>query len=292
MRARGLGPDLPRDRAVLIRLARQCLLSLSQIHQLVFAGLDRSRVSRRLGKLARQGWLTLWEQPVDRGGRPRYAAPTAAGLRWALDRITAETAPFPYARLIATMLRRGPRRPLPLTRGVVPPHLAHLREVNDVLISLQLDRAAGVVWVSSWNRPLPISSHGVHLPQPDGVVIRRGGNAPILHFLEHDRGVESLEQFRTRKVDRYRELARRPGLVSELTGVPGFRVCVTVRTGKSSSTAARIAALRRCAQTRLAGPLFTFVGADLGVPPAHHVLGDPDAIDTSGCDGLSRAEAV
>lgn len=276
MRARGCGPDLPRDRAVLIRLARHRLLPLAQIHRLVFTGLDRSRVSRRMTALARNGWVSIWEKPVDRGGRPRFIAPTIAGLRWALTRITEETATRPYAPLIATMLRRDGRRPIRLACGVIPPFLTHLEQVNDVLISLELDRALGVVWASSWNRPLPNLSHGVRLPQPDGaVVVTRATGAPVLCFLEHDRGGESLAHFRSSKIDRYRQLAQRPGLLADLTGFSSFRVWVTVRTGNSALTADRIADLERSTGARLARSLFTFAAFDQDYPISGDLLGSP-----------------
>ncbi len=290
MRARGSGPGLPRDRAVLIRLARHRVLSLAQVQQLVFPGLHRSRVSRRVGALEREGWVSTWEQPVNRGGRPRLVLPTTQGLRWALGRLEAETAIYPYARLVGTMLRRDGRRPLPFQRGVAPPFLAHMHEVNDVLISLCADPALAVTWVSSWNRPLPNTSHGLPLPQPDGVVVvSPGDGAAELVFLEHDRGGESLVHFRSRKIDRYRQLAKRPGLLADLTGFHAFRVWVTVRAGEAAATAERIAELGRCAKARLAGPLFAFAAFDPDRPVARDLLG-VNAAGLSRCDGVSSTD--
>jgi len=183
-------------------------------------------------------------------------------LRWALERIEAEVAPFPCAKVVATMLRRDGRRPLSFQQGVMPPWLAHLREVNDVLVSLQTAPAVTVAWASSWNRPLPNVSYGVPLPQPDGVVVLAPGSGRAdLLFIEHDRSSNSLNHFR-RCVDRYRQLAQRPGLLAGLTGFRAFHVLVTVRAGDPPATAKRIADLEGCARVRLAGSLFTFASAD------------------------------
>lgn len=262
VRARGDGPGLPRDRAVLIRLARHRLLSLAQLHRLAFAGLHRSRVSRRVSALARTGWVTTWDDPRGVGGHVRFVAPTVAGLRWPLHRIEETTRGSSYARLISTMLRRDGRHPLPLVRGGVPAWLTHLVEVNGVLIEMQ-GTGGEIVWASSWNRPLPNASHGIGLPQPDGVVVRRVDDGAVeVLFMEHDRGGESIRHFRSRKVDRYRQLAQRPGLLLDLIGVRAFHVLVTVNAGDPDLNTRRIEELRTCATTGLAGGLFTIVPAD------------------------------
>ncbi|MGV8041516.1 MAG: replication-relaxation family protein [Thermoanaerobaculaceae bacterium] len=273
VRARGEGPGLPRDRAVLVRLARHRLLSLKQLNRLTFAGLHRSRVSRRVSALVRTGWVRTWDDPRGVGGHVRFVAPTVAGLRWALHRIEEATRSSSYARLISTMLRRDGRRPLPLVRAEVPAWLTHLTEVNDVLTVMQ-GTSGEIVWASSWNRPLPNASHGMTLPQPDGVVVRRAGDGAVeVIFMEHDRGGESVRHFRSRKVDCYRQLAQRPGLLLDLVGVRAFHVLVTVNAGGPDLTARRIEELRTCATTGLAGGLFTIVPADsiraLGGPPAN-----------------------
>jgi len=220
--------------------------------------------------------VTVWEQPVELGGRPRLVIPTIQGLRWALGRIETETTADPCARLVTTMLRRDGRRPLPFRRGVVPPFLAHLQEVNEVLITLLADPALTVTWASSWNRPLPNTSHGVALPQPDGVVVfSTPGGEPELAFIEHDRGGESLAHFRASKVDRYRQLAQHPGLLADLTGFPRFRVWVTVRTGDATQTADRIAELEQSVRARLARSLFTFAAFDQDHPVGGDLLGLP-----------------
>lgn len=267
VRARGSGPSLPRDRAVLIRLARHRLLTLTQLHILTFAGLHRSRVSRRVSALARSGWVTTWDDPRGVGGRVRYVVPTVAGLRWALRRIDEMTRTSTYARLVSTMLRRDGRRPLPLVRSVAPAWLGHLAEVNNVLMEMQ-GTDSTIVWASSWNRPLPNTSHELALPQPDGVVVRRADDGVVdLLFVEHDRGGESVRHFRARKVDRYRHLAQRPGLLLELLGVRTFRVLVTVNAGGPDLNARRIVELQTCATAGLAGGLFTILPADSAHAP-------------------------
>jgi len=266
------------------------VLSLAQVHTLVFDGLNRSRVSRRIAALIRAGWVTRWEQPVARGGRPGFVVPSVTGLRWALDRIVEGVASFPSARLVATMLRRDGRSPLPFPRGIVPPFFAHLHEVNDILVSLQLNREVTVLWASSWNRPFPNAARNVVLPQPDGVLIVATSNrAPALVFLEHDRGGESLEHFRTRKADRYRALAQRPGLLAELTGFDTFRVCVTVRAADPAATANRVATLRRCVHARLAGHLMDVFDLEAGVPSAVQLA---DSTSSPGCDAVSHPDGI
>lgn len=268
VRAHGPGPDLPRDRSVLIRLARHRVLSLAQLQQLVFPGIHRSCMSRRVTALEHLGWVSTWEQPVEWGGRPRFVLPTVKGLRWALARIEEETAAYTYARLVATMLRRDDRQPLPLVRRIMPPFLAHLCEVNDALIALQTDHTLQVLWSSSWNRPFPDVWRGVTLPQPDGVVaLAAPDGSTELVFLEHDRGGERLRHFSSHKVDTYRRLAQRPGLADELFGVRRFRVLVTVSAGGSALNARRIAKLRRCATARLVGGLFTIVPVETVAQP-------------------------
>lgn len=288
MRAHGAGPDLPRDRAVLIRLARHRVLSLAQVQKLVFPGLHRTRVSRRLSALQRSGWLNLWVQPVERGGRPRFVVPTVRGLRWAMARIEAEASVYPYWPLITTMPRRDGRQRLPLAPGVTPPWLAHLREVNDVLVALMADTSLAVPWASSWTRPFPDLRREVALPQPDAIVVLQAPDSSIeLVFLEHDRGGESLKHFRSHKVERYRQLAQRPELLAELTGYRAFKVLVTVRTGDPTTTQKRLDELEHCARSRLASQLFTFLAAEQGLPPSSALLDWPgvQAPDVTPCPG-------
>lgn len=274
VRAPDSGPVRPRDRAILLRLARHRILSLTQVHRLVFPGLDRSRASRRIAALVRGGWVRRWELPVPVGGRPTFVLPSATGLRWALDRLADAAEPWVSGRLVATMLRRSDHRPLAFTRGTTPPSFPHLHEVNEILVALALDPSLAVLWASSWNRPLPNTARGVALPQPDAVVVVAfHGAEPTLLFLEHDRGGENLDHFRTRKVDRYRALAQRPALTAELTGFRAFRVCVTVQTGDPLRTAARAGALRACIASRLAEAWLHVVEVDPGTLNAALLLG-------------------
>lgn len=274
---------LPRDRAVLVRLARHRVLSLTQLQRLAFAGLHRSRVSRRVSSLARAGWVSTWDDPRGVGGHIRYVVPMEAGLRWALRRIEETTRCSTYSRLIATMLRRDGRQPLHLVRGVLPPFLAHLTEANEALIALQASPELAVTWASSWNRPLPNASHGVALPQPDGVVVftAPGGTAELA-FLEHDRNTEGFLHLRT--WDRYRQLAQRPGLLAELTGFRAFRVWVTVRTGDPAVTARRLDDLERWARSRLVGSIFAFVGFETGQAIAAGLRAGTPAVTDSPSD--------
>lgn len=276
VRARGSGPSLPRDRAVLIRLARHRLLTLTQLHILTFAGLHRSRVSRRVSALARSGWVTTWDDPRGVGGHVRFVAPTLTGLHWALRRIEETTRSSAYARLISTMLRRDGRHPLPMVPGEVPAWLTHLAEVNSVLTEMQRT-SREIIWASSWNRPFPNASHGLALPQPDGVVVCRADDGVVdVLFLEHDRGRESVRHFRARKVDCYRHLAQRPGLLMDLFSIRAFRVLVTVNAGSPDLNARRIIELRTCATTGLAGGLFTIVPADSARAPCGQLASPGD----------------
>ena len=286
-RAHGDGPGRPRDRAVLVRLVRHRLLSLAQLHRLTFAGLHRSRVSRRVSALARSGWVTTWDDPRGVGGHVRFVVPTVVGLRWALRRIEETTRNSSYTRLISTMLRRDGRRPLSLVRSEVPAWLAHLAEVNDVLTEM-IGTTREIVWASSWNRPFPNASHGVALPQPDGVVVLRADAGVVeLLFVEHDRGGESVRHFRSRKVDCYRHLAQRPGLLMELFGVRAFRVLVTVSAGGTDLSARRIEELRTCATAGLAGKLFTIVAAESVRTPGGPLASPADRAAT--CDAASQS---
>lgn len=255
------GPALPRDRAILIRLAKMRLLSLPQLQRLVFAGRHRTRLSYRLSALARQGWIRLWEEPLIRGGRPRYVVPTLAGLRFGLAQLERSQQPFRHAQLLATMLRNDRRLPIPLTDGVTPAFLNHQREVNDILISLGSSQGSTVTWASSWHRPFPNSFHGLRLPQPDFVVVVAEGDERSLILGEHDRGHESLAHFAEAKITRYRDLARQAAVLKELTGFDAFTVLVTVNDALAKNSEARIEKLRRAALEGFAANLFSFASS-------------------------------
>lgn len=256
--AHGLrGPGLPRDRAILLRLARLRVLSLAELQALVFAGRDRSRLSRRISFLEKAGWLQRWEEPRERGGRFRLVVPTAAGLAWALRRLEDAAADSREERLLRTMLRAGHMSPLVLPPGRVPAFLPHLREVNRLLVGALLDDSLRVTWASSWPRSFP-TARGLRLPAPDGVLVLAPQDGPRqLVFLEHDRATESLRSFARTKIDRYRLLASRPGALEELTGYRSFRVLVTVG-GDAATVPRRLRALRRVVRESFAE---RFIGA-------------------------------
>ncbi|MCG3193071.1 MAG: hypothetical protein DIJKHBIC_02320 [Thermoanaerobaculia bacterium] len=245
----------------MIRLAKMRLLSLPQLQRLVFAGRHRTRLSYRLSALARQGWIRLWEEPLIRGGRPRYVVPTLAGLRFGLAQLERSQQPFRHAQLLATMLRNDRRLPIPLTDGVTPAFLNHQREVNDILISLGSSQGSTVTWASSWHRPFPNSFHGLRLPQPDFVVVVAEGDERSLILGEHDRGHESLAHFAEAKITRYRDLARQAAVLKELTGFDAFTVLVTVNDALAKNSEARIEKLRRAALEGFAANLFSFASS-------------------------------
>ncbi len=276
LRANG-GPRLPRDRAVLIRLARLRVLSLSQLHPLVFPGLHASSLSRCLSRLEEGGWAQRWEEPRETGGRPRLVVPTATGLSWALGRLEEEAPGFVHERLLRTMLGTGRASPLVLPPGRIPASLPHLLEVNQVLVALLGTSELAVTWASSWPRPFPSGgAYGLRLPQPDGILLLAGGEGPRrLVFLEHDRGTESLVSFARAKVDRYRALASRPGLLEELTGFRRFAVVVTVTGPGPAETDARTRALTRLIRSRFAAAL-------LHVMPYEDLLTQPELVGEVG----------
>lgn len=264
------GPALPRDRAVLLRLARLRVLSLADLQALVFVGRDRSRLSRRLARLEEAGWLRRWEEPRVRGGRFRLVVPTAAGLAWALGQMEDTAGDGPEARLVSTMLRAGLPSPLELPTGRIPAFLPHLREVNGLLVAALLAPALRVAWASSWPRALPTTA-ALRLPAPDGVLVLAPEDGPrALVFVEHDRSTESLRSVARTKIDRYRTLAARPGTLEELTGHRAFRVLVTVG-GEPSDVSRRIRALRRLVRE-------AFAERFIAVAAAADALASPDRV--------------
>lgn len=281
------GPALPRDRAILLRLAKLRVLSLDELQALVFVGKDRSRLSRRISSLERHGWLQRWEEPRVRGGRFRLVVPTAAGLAWALRRLEEAIVASPDERLLRTMFRAGHMAPLVLPPGRIPSFLPHLREVNSFLVSALLEIALRVVWASSWPRSFP-GARGLRLPAPDGVLVLapEGGQRQLI-FLEHDRATESLRSFVRTKVDRYRLLVSRPGTLEELTGYRSFRVLVTVG-GDATAVPGRLRALRRIVRE-------TFAESFIRVVEAKQVLERPDLAfrdEGRGVPAVARDEAM
>lgn len=255
-----LGPALPRDRAILLRLARLRVLSLAELQALVFCGRDRSRLSRRLSRLEEAGWIQRWEEPRARGGRFRLVVPTATGLAWALGQLSETTRDTREARLVSTMLRAGRMAPLVLPPGRVPAFLPHLRDVNALLVTALANPALRVAWASSWPRAFP-SSPARRFPAPDGVlVLAPHDGSRQLVFLEHDRATESLRSFARTKLERYRLLATQPGTLEELTGHRAFRVLVTVG-GDPAVASGRLRALRRLVREAFAERFIQVAGA-------------------------------
>ncbi len=281
-----LGPTLPRDRAILLRLARLRVLSLAELEALVFLGRDRSRLSRRLSRLEEAGWLQRWEEPRARGGRFRLVVPTATGLAWALARLSETTRDTREARLVSTMLRAGRMAPLVLPPGRVPAFLPHLRDVNALLVAALGSSALHVTWASCWPRAFP-SSPARRPPVPDGVlVLAPHDGSRQLVFLEHDRATESLRSFSRTKLERYRLLASRPGILEELTGFRAFRVLVTVG-GDPAAASGRLRALRRLVRE-------AFVERLIQVVAATEVLEEPARVFAGEGHGVprgARAEA-
>lgn len=268
------GPRTARDRAILIRLARMRLLSSSQLRALVFPGRDRSRVSRRVSILVREGWVSTWEERLVIGGRPRYVLPTRRGLAWALQRLRDEADGYAHARLLSTMLASDRHLPIPLVPWTAPAFLPHLREVNDLLTALQTCSPLFVRWASSWIRPLPNRAFGLRLPQPDSIVIRSTLEGPPELLLgEHDRGTEGWRDLAA-KLARYLALAQRPALLRELTGFDAFRLVVTVSAKDAAATAARVDVVRRLAREG-------FIDRYTRVFPLGDILTSPEALLSS-----------
>lgn len=259
-----------RDRVVLLALARHRVLSFRQVRRLVFPELTAQRVGQHLQRLARDGWLRIWEDTSQLGGRPRYALPTRRALAVALDELRAASAAPPTARLVSTMLPRSPRRPLLFVARTTPAFLAHQRECNDLLIAYSAMAGARLHWATSWDRPFPLRAAHIPLPQPDYVLVLEQGGRPSLIFGEHDRGHESLAHFRAAKAERYAALAARPELVRDLFGFPSFRVWVTVLDARSGAPLRRLARLVHVARTAAASDVmaFTLAGWAAATPAA------------------------
>jgi hypothetical protein len=96
------------------------------------------------------------------------------------------------------------------------------------------------------------------MPQPDGVLVLGSPSGPRLVFLEHDRGMESLANFRTSKVERYGELSVRPDLCEQVLGFREFRVWVTVLDKRFRRPLDRLRALSRLSVQGGTGELMSF----------------------------------
>lgn len=221
------GPKLLRDRVALLAVVRYRLLPLRQLHALVFAGTDKAVISRRVQALVRGGLVTIWEEHLVVGGRPRWVLPTKRGLAWAQAELRAEAVGTPHEQLLSVMLDASDPRPLVLAPRTAPPLLPHQAETNALVAALAADPALGITWASTWHRPLPNMAEGLAMPQPDAVLVAERDGAPHLVFLEHDRSQEAPASFQRRKAARYADLALF-GIARRLLGFSHFTVWVTV----------------------------------------------------------------
>lgn len=252
-------PELtPRDRAIVETLARMRILSFAQVHARFFAGRSIQAARHRLGRLAAKGWLSIWRQPVVRGGHPAYAIPTDKGMSFAREAIQSTVAGTAIERLIERMLPTRSSRPLFIAPCITPPWLAHQRECNSLVLAIEEAFGDEVLWASTWDRPFPNARSGLALPQPDAVLVFQRASEPVLVFLEHDRGQESLEHFRAAKIERYAELSVRPELAEDLLGFSKFEVWVTVLDARFRRPRHRLATLSREVTLAGAESLFLF----------------------------------
>lgn len=236
------GPRTLRDRAALLAIVRLRLVPLALLRGELFSGVTRQIAGRVVSRLIQDGFVTTWVESRERGGRPRWVLPTERGLRYALLALEAEADGTSYDRLLGAMLPASQRSPLRLESRVTPPFLAHQRETAALLLRLGTGTGARPLWMSAWDRPFAGTGGGIHLPQPDGVLLF-AGQPPELVLLEHDRGQESLVHFRAAKVERYADLAVRPELCETLLGVRSFRVLVTVTDPRGRRPLRRLRAL-------------------------------------------------
>ena len=241
------GPDLPRDRAVLLLLVRLRLASMRQLADLAYRGTSLIVARRRLRRLERDGWITFWDLPTRAGAAIRYAVPTRRALAWADTRIAEAVEGGPAATLITRMLPVRTRRLADLKSHVVPPWFAHQNEINTLLVAIARAETDRLLWYSSWDCPFPDRVNGLKAPQPDYVVVRHDAEAVAVTFGEHDRATEDSGVW-TEKLAAYavaRELAM-PWL-----GIETFTVDVTVLDPSPRSPILRLRRLNEL--TRVAG---------------------------------------
>jgi hypothetical protein len=160
------------------------------------------------------------------GGHTRYALPTAAATQLLTDRLECDVAGTPLAPLVRLMLPQTRRRALRLTEASTPNWIAHQTEINTLV--LRLCDAAPLLWMSSWDCPLPRRVASFDLPQPDYVAVEGPAAGPRMVFGEHDRGSEPVERFIARKVLLYAALAAFPDACEQHFGFRTFSVRVTV----------------------------------------------------------------
>ena len=292
-----------RDREALLCLGLFRVLSFSQFRRLVFPDRDRAVASRSLKRLLNADSVTTWDEPVVRGGSPRYILPTAAGLRWALTELRV-SADAPIRQLVDAMLPASHRRPLTFLRGRQPPFLEHQKECTNLAAALCESSTSTVAWISTWDRPFPNAIGGVAMPQPDFVLVLKRGSSYELVFGEHDRGHESLAHFAQAKVRRYAQLAHLPVFCRDAFGFETFRVWVTVLDAAHQRPLNRLRALVDLARAggaadlmafSLAGWVHAFADHPLwfegGLMPTHDALAHARHL-TSGLVSASVASAA
>jgi len=251
-----------RDGEILRSLALCRILSYGQIAGLHFPG-QLATARRRMRRLERAGWVSLFEERALRGGHPRYVLPTSRALRWAFDAITAEAVGTSSEHLTREVLRQQSREGLVLRSTGTPPFLPHQREIGSILVALRRSYGLGVVFSCAFARPFPLEVNGVSLPQPDFILVAAPfGREPVLLLGEHDRGTEPVARFGRRKVDAYEQLIVRHQLLSKLTGFDSFRVLITVTDPIHRRPLDRLTAL--AAQIRSRGGDSTYALAPAG----------------------------
>lgn len=215
-----------REASLLELVARLRLVPFPLARQVVVPGLSRRVFGRLVSRLVRRGSVSVWVEPTDASGSPRWLLATGRGRTAGLELVLARAEGTVAERLSSTMLPSERTRPLELVPRVVPPFLSHQKETVTLLV--RIAEAYGACWYSAWDRPLPQGRAPFPLPQPDGVLVLPGASGPELVFLEHDRGMESPAHFIRAKAERYAQLAVRPELCQRLFGFPTFRLAVTV----------------------------------------------------------------
>lgn len=273
------GPTLPRDREVLLEIARYRILPFAHLKEFLFSNRHGSVLTRRMQALEQAGYLTVWEERLSRGGHPRYALLTQHGLAWAIEVLRASAAGQPYEQLVRFMLGTRPRKPLVLAPNTAPPFLPHQIETNRIAASLARAAGLGITWASTWHRPFPNEVRGVPMPQPDGALVASIGGRPHLLFLEHDRTQESPGSFAERKTQRY-QLLLDLGLARELLGFDSFTVLVTVVDPVSQRPFDRIRALQEVSAAA-SMMRFTLAGWAPTHPEAAHWFTPNMPIETS-----------
>lgn len=234
------GPDRQRDRETLLWIARLRCLSARELRMLVFRTGSRTRISRTLQRLERDGWITTWDEPAI-GGARRYAVPTRRAIRWARLALQSQARGTDVERLARLQIDRGYPRRIRLEPGTLPPNFAHTREVNLLACAIERAYTPELRWLSTWDHPLPPEFGGLQLPQPDLIAVV--GDPPSLVFLEHDRGTESLPRLEE-KLRRYAELSFASSVCETLFGFEHLYLMITVMDARTRAPDRRLTKLR------------------------------------------------